>query len=174
MKNYILLTCLSAVLSGCIVLPSHSGSTPDTLVKGVKTVENSKAVTRTVTRGSLLCEGNAGCPELAIDWEKQHGKYDLSIHIYSPQQINLNEFTFIIDGKKSSYSVIGSTSFRHLPNSDVIDSSNTVQVPESLLSQFKHANTIQIELSTSQGDITHTMLDNGRQSDAYRLFLRAY
>lgn len=174
MKNYITLACMTTLLSGCIIIPSNSSSTPDSLIKGVKSVENSKAVTRTTTRGPLLCENSQICPELAIDWSKIQGNYDISVHIYNQQQIDLNEFTFVVDGKKYSYSVIGATSYRHLDNSDVIDSSNTVQVPSNLLSRFKSANNIQVILSTNQGEISHAMLMNGTQSQAYRLFLRAY
>ena len=174
MKNCLLIACLTALLSGCIVVPSKSGSTPASIAQGVKAVENSKAVTRTTTRGPLLCENIPGCPELAIDWTKRQGANDLSIHIYSPNQIELNEFTFVVDGKKYSYSTIGAASYRQLENSNVIDSSNTVHVPSSLLTRFRNAKDIQVLLSSNQGDISHAVLSNGTQSKAYRLFLRAY
>ncbi|WP_228257638.1 hypothetical protein [Acinetobacter bouvetii] len=77
MKNCLLIACLTALLSGC------------------------KAVTRTTTRGPLLCENIPSCPELVIDWTKRQGAHDLSIHIYSPNQIELNEFTFVVDGKNT-------------------------------------------------------------------------
>lgn len=94
--------------------------------------------------------------------------------IYKHQQLGLNQFAFVVDGKKYSYRVIGATSYRHLDNSDVIDDSNMVQVPSNLFSHFKSADNIQVILSTNQGEISHAMLRNGTQSQAYRLFLRAY
>ncbi|OTG88953.1 hypothetical protein [Acinetobacter sp. ANC 3813] len=174
MKNYFVLSYLTVMLTGCLVIPSKSGSTPDTLAQAVKTVENSKAVTRTTTRGPLLCENMPGCPELAIDWKKQHGAYAVSLHIYSPYQIEMNEISFDIDGKKYSYSTIGATAHRKLDNSTVIESANTVNVPASLLSRFKNAKNIQVIICSDSMDITQSMLSNGTQSKAYRMFLRGY
>jgi hypothetical protein len=174
MKNYLILSCLTVMLTGCLVIPSKSGSTPDTLAKAVKTVENSKAVTRTTTRGPLLCENMPGCPELAIDWQKQHGTYAVSLHIYSPYQVEMNDISFDVDGKKYAYATIGATTHRSLENSAVIESANTVNVPASLLTRFKNARNIQVIIGSNTMDITQPMLSNGTQSKAYRLFLRGY
>lgn len=174
MKNYLLFTALSVLLSGCLVVKSHTGSTPETIAKGVKTVENSKAVTRTTTRGSLLCEHAPGCPEMAIDWKQNRGAYDISMHIYGPDRIDMKAFTFIVDGGHYSYSTQSATSYRSLENSNVLESANTVRVPSSLFSRFKNAQNIQVQINTNQKDISYAMLSNGKQSKAYQLFLRAY
>ena len=158
----------------CIVVPSNSNPSSNSAIKGTQSVENSKSVTRTTTRGPLLCETSQICPELAIDWTKQQGKHHISAYIYSSQKIDLNEFTFVIYHKKYSFSPLSATSYHQLNKSDMIDSSNTVQVPSSLLSRFKNANDIQVVLSTNQGERSYAMLNNGKPSKAYRLFLRAY
>ncbi|WP_257225731.1 MULTISPECIES: hypothetical protein [unclassified Acinetobacter] len=86
----------------------------------------------------------------------------------------MNEISFVIDGKVLSYPAIGQTNYGRLDNSNVIDSSNTVMIPDTVLKQFCDAKDIAVIMNTNQGEIAHYMLKNQKSSDAYRLFLRAY
>ncbi|OTG79532.1 hypothetical protein B9T33_12155 [Acinetobacter sp. ANC 5054] len=175
MKSFLGLSIITILLTGCITV--HTGkpaATKEIKLKGANIVENTKTTNRIVTRGQLICEAGQSCPELSIDWQPTRGEYALSLHLYDQKQLEMNEFTFIVDGKIYSYSVIGQTDYRQLEKSNIVDSSNTVMVPDRLLKNFKNAKNIAVVMSTNQGDITHYMYKNNVKSDAYRLFLRAY
>lgn len=174
MKNYLVLGFTLLLLTGCITVTKNKPETRTLKLNGVNTVENSKVIQRTITRGQLLCEAGQKCPELAIDWQKNKGEYALSLHSYDQQQLDMSEISFVIDGKVLSYPAIGQTNYRRLDNSNVIDSSNTVMIPDAVLKQFRDAKNIAVIMNTNQGEIAHYMLKNQKSSDAYRLFLRAY
>ena len=90
MKNNTIFTSMVSLLSGCIIVPSNSNPSSNSAIKGTQSVENSKSVTRTTTRGPLLCETSQICPELAIDWIKQQIEHHISAYIYNVQKIDLN------------------------------------------------------------------------------------
>ena len=163
MKNLLGLALVTALLSGCIAIPTGKSkdNNPASLIKGDSNVDNSKNdITRVNTRGQLTCNSNEVCPELDIDWNKK--------------QYDLKEFTFIVDGKTRSFSTIGATTTRNINNSGIYESTNNAEVPSNLFSQINQAKNIQVVISTNQGDITRDMLSPNKQSDAFRLFRRAY
>lgn len=177
MKNYLGLALVTALLSGCIAIPTgkYKDNNPASLIKGDSNVDNSKSdITRVNTRGQLSCNTNEVCPELDIDWNRNKGQYGVAFHLYDRQQYDLKEFTFIIDGKTRSFSTLSTTTIRNLNNSGIYESANNIEVPSNLFSQINQAKNIQVVISTNQGDITRDMLSPNKQSDAYRLFRRAY
>jgi hypothetical protein len=177
MKNLLGLALVTALLSGCVVIPTGKSkdNNPASLIKGDSNVDNSKNdITRVNTRGQLTCNTNEVCPELDIDWNKNQGQYNVSFHLYDRQQYDLKEFTFIVDGKTRSFSTIGATTTRNINNSGIYESTNNAEVPSNLFSQINQAKNIQVVISTNQGDITRDMLSPNKQSDAFRLFRRAY
>lgn len=177
MKNYLNLALISIALTGCIAVPtSHTVETnPAALIKGASNVDNSKNdITRINTRGQLLCEAGTVCPEVEIDWNKNQGNYPTTFHLYDRKQYEIKEVNFVIDGKPRSFSTIGNTASRNINNSGIFQSSNTIEIPANYFSQIHKAKNIQIIISTNDGDLVNDMLRNGKPSDAYRLFLRAY
>jgi len=177
MKNYLSLALMGIALTGCIAVPTSQKveSNPAALIKGASNVDNSKSdITRVNTRGQLLCEQGQVCPEVEIDWNKSQGAYPTTFHIYDRKQYEIKEVNIVIDGKTRSFSPIGNTTSRNINNSGIFASSNSIEVPSSYFSQINKAKNIQVILSTNDGDLVHDMLRSGKQSDAYRLFLRAY
>lgn len=174
MKNYLVLGFTLLLLTGCITVPKNKPETRTLKLKGVNTVENSKVIQRTITRGQLLCEAGQKCPELAIDWKQTKGEYPVSLHYYDQNKLDISTISFIVDGNTYSYNTLSQTNYRPLEKSNIIDSSNTVLVPKEIFKNFKQAQSIAVIMKTNQGEITHYLLNNNVKLDAYRLFLRAY
>ncbi|TCM68366.1 hypothetical protein EC844_10569 [Acinetobacter calcoaceticus] len=148
-----------ALISSLALLTACAGSYPE----------------RVVTKGPLICEANEVCPELAMRWvdEKRNG-FKITAEINNPQQFDIKQMNFIIDGQPYVYSTIQPTEYVSAENG-IKTSANSINVPVSFLNSFRSAKEIHVELKTDQGSIDRALLTaDGKQSSAYLTFLKGY
>ncbi|AXY56569.1 hypothetical protein CDG60_08320 [Acinetobacter chinensis] len=168
---YIAAAALPLALSGCIVTSSKPTGKYAQIANS--SFEMSADPTKVLTRGQVTCEPGLICPELSVDWKQTADQlYKINIDIYDKEKYDIQKFLFIIDGQNYPYIPEFSTKYRTVPESTVIDSSNYVSVPFSFLKRLKDAENVQLKLSTNKGEITNYLLNNGKQSNAYKLFIR--
>ena len=127
-----------------------------------------------VTKGPLICAANEVCPELAMRWidEKRNG-FKVTAEITNPEQYDIKQFNFIIDGQPYTYSTITPTEYSAKESSKT--SSNSIMVPVSFLNSFRNAKDIELKLITDKGEISRPIIKaNGEKSSAYMTFLKGY
>ena len=104
--------------------------------------------------------------------EKRDG-FKVSAEINSPEQYNIQEFIFTVDGQPYTYSTIAATEFSTGKNQETI-STNHIIVPVSFLNSFRNSKEINLKLVTDKGAIERPVLKNGQQSSAYIAFIKTY
>lgn len=147
-----------ALLSSFLLLTGCAGSYPE----------------RVVTKGPLICEANEVCPELAMRWnDEQRNGFKITTEINSPEQYDIKQFVFLVDGQAYAYSTIQPTQYTTTDANKL--SSNSINVPVSFLNSFLGGKEIDLKLVTDKGDISRAILKaNGQQSSAYLTFLKGY
>lgn len=129
---------------------------------------------RVVTKGPLLCQADEICPELAMRWneEKRNG-FKITAEINNPEQFDIKQLNFIIDGQPYIYSTIEATQYN--TQGPLTTSSNSIIVPVSFLNSFSDAKQIDLKLVTDKGHIKRPLLTaDGQKSSAYLTFLKGY
>lgn len=129
---------------------------------------------RVVTKGPLICQADEICPELSMLWndEKRNG-FKITAEINNPEQFNITQMNFIIDGQDYVYSTIQTTQFTKQETTTT--SSNSIVVPVSFLNSFRDAKQIDLKIVTDKGNIERPILTTaGHKSSAYLTFLKGY
>lgn len=129
---------------------------------------------KVVTKGPLICETNEVCPELAMRWnDETRNGFKITTEITNPEQFDIKQFVFLVDGQPYAYSTISPTTYTTTGN--LKTSSNSIKVPVSFLNSFRDGKEIDLKLVTDKGDITRPILKaNGEKSSAYLTFLKGY
>ncbi len=125
---------------------------------------------KVVTKGPLICETGAVCPELAMKWnDDQRDGFKVTAEINSPEAYDIKQFVFLVDGQPYAYSTISATEYANQV------SSNSINVPVSFLNSFQNGKEISLKLITDKGDIERSILTaDGQKSSAYLTFLKGY
>lgn len=147
-----------ALISSLALLTACAGSYPE----------------RVVTKGPLICAADEICPELSMRWidDKRNG-FKVTAEINNPQQFDIKQMNFIIDGQPYAYSTIQATEYQSQENSKI--SSNSINVPVSFLNSFRTAKEIDLQLVTDQGNLERPILKaDGQKSSAYLTFIKGY
>lgn len=162
--------CLIAVfaLSGCNSLNGSHQTYAEQIRKN--------NLDRLITKGQVICEPTAKpCPELAFDWEKGgRNGYNVTAELYDSEKFNIQDISFNIDGQVYPFTAKTESVSRPVPNSNILESSNTVVVPKSFIKTFNKANEISVSVKTDKGEITHAVRTPEKESLAYVLFKRGY
>ena len=129
---------------------------------------------KVVTKGPLICESNEVCPELAMRWnEEKRDGFKVTAEINNPEQYDIQQFVFRVDGQPYTYSTISPTQYNTENSANV--SSNSIIVPVSFLNSFRNAKEISLKIVTDKGDIERPILKaDGQKSSAYLTFLKGY
>jgi len=125
-------------------------------------------------KNSVICASDEICPELALRWndEKRDG-FKITAEINNPEQFEIKQLNFIIDGQPYVYSTVQATQYSTQAASKI--SSNSIYVPVSFLNSFRDAQAIDLKLVTDKGDIERPLLTaDGKKSSAYLTFLKGY
>ena len=172
MKSLLIASTIAALtLSGCVVISKKQ--TEKQAYSDLVDFKEPAYSTKVLTRGQLICESGKVCPELSVDWKQDLNQtHKLILDIYEPESYNIQQFTFVVDGETFTYNAAKNSTQRQLPNSNIINSSNYASVPTSLLNKMTTAQSILVTLKTNRGDLSNYMLESGKQSNAYKLFLR--
>ncbi|OTG82846.1 hypothetical protein [Acinetobacter sp. ANC 4648] len=129
---------------------------------------------KVITKGPLICEADEVCPELAMRWnEETRNGFKITTEINNPEQFDIKQLVFLVDGQPYAYSTISPTAYTttgHLKTS-----TNSIHVPVSFLNSFRDGKEINLKLVTDKGEINRPILKaNGQKSSAYVSFLKGY
>lgn len=159
----------SAQFSSAYYLP---GQKPIT-AKPAAQIEKVKNPFSKTIRSYLSCEANMVCPELSLDWISENNLLPLSVHVYDQRKFEFTQISFIIDGINYSYPIIRTNQYRTLNNSDIIDSSNTFNIPEALINPIRQAQQVEVKIATNHGILSNNLYKNGDPSPFYSLLSKA-
>ncbi|QER39796.1 hypothetical protein F2A31_08730 [Acinetobacter suaedae] len=124
------------------------------------------------TAGSLSCKANEICPNVVVQWDKQKKqqlKLDLSL-TSSYDYYDIDQITFIVDGKSFNYIPIGKTQQKYINRLIPKRSSNTFTIPSSFLYEFKNAKNVDLAINTNKGVIKRSVYTPTQQSMLYHNF----
>ena len=169
-----ILTALS--LSGCIVVSNKpNASSAKAYASNVIDFKPSENAKRIETRGQVICEPSKPCTELTFDWKQQSNNL-LRVHtnLFDRKSFDIKQVIFTLDGQTYPYTTLTQTNTRSVNNSDLINSTNYIDVPMNFIVMFDQAKAIDIAVVTDQGAITHSILKDGHASFAYQTFKSGY
>lgn len=168
-----LVTALS--LSGCIVFPVKKADVTKPYNNSAIDFKPSNNVQRVETTGQLICEAGKPCTELTFDWKLQSSNlYKMHADLYDQQPYEIQKVVLKVDGQNYPYMTVAKTSQKQILNSTLINSSNYIEVPTSLINIFYNAKAIDVTVFTDKGEITHAALKDGEESRAFKTFKRGY
>ena len=168
-----IVTALS--LSGCIIFPVKKADVTKPYNDSAIDFKPSNNVNRVETTGQLICEAGKPCPELTFDWKQPvNNLYKLRSDLYDTQAYDIQKVVLKIDGQNYPYVPSTQSTQKQISNSSLINSSNIVEVPASLINILYNAKTIDVTLLTDKGEITHASLTNNEESRAHKTFKRGY
>lgn len=155
----------NAQFSNSYYLPGQKSMT----AKPAAQIEKVKNPFSQTIRSYLSCEANTVCPELKLDWISQNNVLPLSVHVYDPRKFEFTQISFIIDGTNYSYPIISTNQYRTLNNSNIIDSSNTFNIPEAIINPIRQAQQVEVKIATNHGILSNSLYKNGDPSPFYSL-----
>lgn len=168
-----LITALS--LSGCIVFPVKKADSTKPYNDSAIDFKPSNNVQRVETTGQVICEAGKPCTELTFDWKLQSNNlYKVRTDLYDPLAYDIQKVVLKVDGQNYPYMPTTKTSQKSVLNSSLINSSNYIEVPASLIKIFYNAKAIDVTLFTDKGEISHAALKDGEESRAFKTFKRGY
>lgn len=171
----VLVSLVTAItLSGCIVVSTK----PDTAKPYRSNVVDFKPadqISRVETKGQAICEASKPCPEITFDWKLQpNNLYKVRADFYDNEKFDIQRIIFLVDGQSYEFNATAQTSQRPVLNSQLINSSNYIDVPVSFVHKFNNAKTIDMSITTEKGEISHSLLKEDKISFAYKTFKRGY
>lgn len=171
----VLVSLFTAIsLSGCIVVSTKPDSTKS-YQSNVVDFKPSDQISRVETKGQVICEASKPCPEITFDWKLQpNNLYKVHADFYDNEKFDIQRLIFLIDGQAFEFNVTGQTIQRPVLNSQMINSSNFIDVPASFINKFNAAKAIDISIVTEKGEISHSILKEDKVSFAYKTFKRGY
>lgn len=174
MKLVLVSLVTALTLSGCIVISNKPNPTKP-YQSNVIDFKPSEQANRVTTKGQVICEASKPCPELTFDWQQQaNGLYKVRTDIYDREKFTIQSVSFKLDGQNYPYTSTGQTSQRAVLNSDMTNSANFLEVPKSFIDSFNKAKAIDFSIITDKGEITYSILKDGKESFAYKTFQRGY
>lgn len=177
MKVQFVSVLAAIALSGCIVIPGKNSTEQPGKSYSARAIEfkPSDRVNLIETQGQVICEPSKPCTELNFDWKAQpNGRYRVYTHLFYPQKYEIQRVVFTADGRNYPFTASNQTAARTVLNSELINSTNFIEVPFSFIEILNRAKTIDLAVETDQGPITHSMLTEEKQSYAYLTFKRGY
>jgi len=158
MKKTLSLLSLCIVLSGCSTMPDTSTNSTGNLA----------------TAGSLNCKANELCPNVFVEWDKQH-KEQLRIETVlnsSYDYYDIKGITFLIDDKAFAYKPIGPTQQKNINRLIPRRSSNSFILPSTFLYELKKAQNVELSIETDKGNIKRSVYTPNQQSMLYHNFIK--
>ena len=171
----VLISLVTAItLSGCIVV-STKPDTTNPYKSNVIEFKPADQVSRVETKGQVICEASKPCPEITFDWKLQpNNLYKVRVDFYDNEKFDIQRIVFLIDEQSHEFKVIAPTTQRAVLNSQMINSSNYIDVASSFIYKFNSAKTIDISILTEKGEISHSILKEDKSSFAYKTFKNGY
>ncbi len=171
----VLVSLVTAItLSGCIVVSTKPDTTKP-YKSNVIDFKPSDQISRVETKGQVICEASKPCPEITFDWKIQpNNLYNVRADFYDNEKRDIQRIVFLVDGQSYEFISTGQTQQRPVLNSQMINSSNSIDVPASFINKFNAAKTIDISIVTEKGEISHSILKEDKVSFAYKTFKRGY
>ncbi|MCH7357561.1 hypothetical protein MMP61_18665 [Acinetobacter sp. NIPH 1958] len=158
MNKTLCLLSLCIVMSGCSTLPVSSVPSTDNLA----------------TAGSLTCKANELCPNVFVEWDKQH-KAQLSVETVlnsSYDYYDIKGITFVVDGKAFAYKPIGPTKQKNINRLIPRRSSNSFVLPSTFLYELDKAKNVELSIETDKGNIKRSVYTPSQQSMLYHNFVK--
>ncbi|MCU4582248.1 hypothetical protein KTJ32_14730 [Acinetobacter gyllenbergii] len=158
MKKTLSLLSLCIVMSGCATLPDSSASSTGNLA----------------TAGSLNCKANELCPNVFVEWDKQH-KEQLRVETVlnsSYDYYDIKSLTFLIDDKAFTYQPVGPTQQKDINRLIPRRSSNSFVLPSTFLYELKKAQNVELLIETDKGNIKRSVYTPSQQSMLYHNFIK--
>ncbi|AMW78941.1 hypothetical protein AMD27_08660 [Acinetobacter sp. TGL-Y2] len=171
----VLVSLVTAIaLSGCIVVSTKPDSTKP-YQSNVIDFKPTDQISRVETKGQVICEASKPCPEITFEWKLQpNNLYKVRADFYDNEKFDIQRIVFRLDGQPHEFNVTGATTQRPVLNSQMVNSSNYIDVPASFLNNFNSAKAIDISIVTEKGDISHSILKEDKVSFAYKTFNSGY
>lgn len=175
MKLQLIAIVTALSLSGCIVFPVKKADITKPYNESSIDFKPSNSINRVETKGQVICEAGKPCTELTFDWKiHTNNLYKVRADLYDPQAYDIQRITFKVDGQTYPYVSTEKSTQKNLLNSTLINSSNYIEVPASLITILYNAKAIDVSVFTDKGEISHSALKDGEESRAYKTFKRGY
>ncbi|VXA53998.1 conserved hypothetical protein [Acinetobacter proteolyticus] len=126
------------------------------------------------TAGSLNCKANELCPNVFVEWDKQH-KEQLRIETVlnsSYDYYDIKGITFLIDDKAFAYKPVGPTQQKNINRLIPRRSSNSFIIPSTFLYELKKAQSVELSIETDRGNIKRSVYSPSQQSMLYHNFIK--
>lgn len=168
-----LVTALS--LSGCIIFPIKKADVTKPYHDSAIDFKPSNNVNRVETTGQVICEAGKPCTELTFDWKLQSNNlYKVRADLYDQQAYDIQKIVLKVDGQNYPYMPTNKSVQKPVLASNLINSSNFIEVPTSMINIFYNAKAIDLLVFTDKGEISHAVLKDGEESRAFKTFKRGY
>lgn len=158
MNKTLCLLSLCIVMSGCSTLPDSSAASTENLA----------------TAGSLTCKTNELCPNVFVEWDKQH-KEQLRVETVlnsSYDYYDIKGISFLIDDKTFAYTPVGPTQQKNINRLIPRRSSNSFILPSTFLYELKKAQNVEFSIETDKGNIKRSVYTPSQQSMLYHNFVK--
>ncbi|CAM4169311.1 hypothetical protein MMP66_17505 [Acinetobacter dispersus] len=158
MNKTLCLLSLCIVMSGCSTLPDSSATPTENLA----------------TAGSLTCKANELCPNVFVEWDKQH-KEQLRVETVlnsSYDYYDIKGISFLIDDKTFAYKPVGPTQQKNINRLIPRRSSNSFILPSTFLYELKKAQNVELSIETDKGNIKRSVYTPSQQSMLYHNFVK--
>lgn len=118
----------------------------------------------------VLCKTNEICPAVKVARSTTNSaNARITIDLDDTyQEFNIQQVVFDNGQKQVNYPVTGATKFDYIAK--MHRSTNSIEVPISLLKDLGGTDTVSMTLVTDRGNITRYILNNGEKSGIYNQF----